>query len=401
MSIKIHHGPPGSFKTSGAVEDDLIPAIKAGRVIVTNVRGLDSLERFEAVLGDIPDTCQLIHLPTTDHEDASKNRQYWACWFHWVPHGAFILLDEAQDIWPKKWKEKDLRALDFPDGREAANAENRPFDFITAFDMHRHYGWDMVLTTPKITKIRDDIRGAAEGAFKHKNLGIIGIGGRYIEGFHLAEDSGSANSDFITVRPRKISPTTFKLYASTATGTFSDTKAGLSILANPRLVLLVLVLFGALFWTGTHPPRIGPPPAVPAASSAPPAPVLAVLPAPAPALAGPSASGAAVRLDAGPPAAPPAPLSGWRLRVVSEVSTSANRIVVFRAIREDEEVRFYEKDLIRLGYRVERVRWCMFRLEWRGASELVGCPRDTSADRRRGRDDVGGAPPALAVVRPD
>lgn len=28
MAIKIHHGPNGSYKTFGAIQDDLIPAIK-------------------------------------------------------------------------------------------------------------------------------------------------------------------------------------------------------------------------------------------------------------------------------------------------------------------------------------------------------------------------------------
>ena len=50
MSIKIHHGFPGSYKTSGAVQDDFIPAALAGRHIVTNVRGLDNEDRIREVL---------------------------------------------------------------------------------------------------------------------------------------------------------------------------------------------------------------------------------------------------------------------------------------------------------------------------------------------------------------
>nr|MVD29436.1 zonular occludens toxin [Vibrio cholerae] len=40
MSIFIHHGAPGSYKTSGALWLRLLPAIKSGRHIITNVRGL-------------------------------------------------------------------------------------------------------------------------------------------------------------------------------------------------------------------------------------------------------------------------------------------------------------------------------------------------------------------------
>ncbi|HGX3586558.1 TPA: zonular occludens toxin domain-containing protein, partial [Pseudomonas aeruginosa] len=28
MSIKIHHGPNGSYKTSAAIQDDAVPALK-------------------------------------------------------------------------------------------------------------------------------------------------------------------------------------------------------------------------------------------------------------------------------------------------------------------------------------------------------------------------------------
>ncbi|MVD25636.1 zonular occludens toxin, partial [Vibrio cholerae] len=45
MSIFIHHGAPGSYKTSGALWLRLLPAIKSGRHIITNVRGLN-LERM-------------------------------------------------------------------------------------------------------------------------------------------------------------------------------------------------------------------------------------------------------------------------------------------------------------------------------------------------------------------
>ncbi|HEJ4774917.1 TPA: hypothetical protein SMR50_006419, partial [Pseudomonas aeruginosa] len=49
MAIKIHHGPNGSYKTSGAIQDDLIPAIKKGRVIITNVRGLTRERIFQVM----------------------------------------------------------------------------------------------------------------------------------------------------------------------------------------------------------------------------------------------------------------------------------------------------------------------------------------------------------------
>ncbi|WP_375591623.1 zonular occludens toxin domain-containing protein [Chitiniphilus eburneus] len=305
MSIKIHHGPPGSYKTSGAVMDDLIPALLKGityievpdsfldqetyarrdrenqpghcwirfnkkaeaqfpdaakktlaRPIVTNVRGI-SLERIYETL---PDALPDIELITVDTSKAD-GRDRLSKWFHWVPHGAFILIDEAQMIWPKSWRETQLAQLnypandDYPNYVDAASAVNRPAHFVDAFDMHRHYNWDIVLSTPDIRKIRDDVRGAAEGAYRHKNLALLGslFKGRYMEGFHMAADSGQSASDYLTVTQRKIKKEVWGLYDSTATGDISDTKAGRSIFKNPKIIFLLGVLavcLGTVFYTG-------------------------------------------------------------------------------------------------------------------------------------------------------
>ncbi|WP_306665996.1 zonular occludens toxin domain-containing protein, partial [Klebsiella pneumoniae] len=45
----------------------------------------------------------------------------------------------------------------------------------------------MVLTTPNISYIRDDIRMTCEMAYKHSNLAVIGIKGRYKEAQHDAQ----------------------------------------------------------------------------------------------------------------------------------------------------------------------------------------------------------------------
>lgn len=252
MSIKIHHGPPGSYKTAGAVKDDLIPAIKAGRPIVTNSRGV-TLESIYDALPDAPENIELIFVDQTTKEGRDK----LARWFHWAPQGAFMLFDEAQSIFPKSWRDADLKALDYPGGFDQAKEDNRPANWIDAWDMHRHFNWDIVLTTPKINKIREDIRGAAEAAYKHKNLGLYGalFKGSYVEGMHAADDNGSASSDFqSTVKKRiKKDDPTWKLYKSTATGIHKDTTAGINMLASPKVLLplgMLVFALGYIFYTG-------------------------------------------------------------------------------------------------------------------------------------------------------
>jgi zona occludens toxin len=243
MPIKIHHGAPGSYKTAGAMADDVLPAIKEGRVIVTNVRGL-SRERILEVLPETPETIDVISVDSGTRE----GREKLATWFHWVPLGALLVIDECQSIWPKHWKDSHLDKLAFPGGIDSAESVGRPHDWSTAWEMHRHYNWDFVLTTPSIKLVRADIRECAEVASKHRNLALIGWKGRYLEGIHPAESNGS-RSDFLgEPKTRKIPKVVWGLYDSTKTGAHSDTQAFAAIWKDPKLLVALGVLALALFF---------------------------------------------------------------------------------------------------------------------------------------------------------
>ncbi|QLI83022.1 hypothetical protein HZU75_16655 [Chitinibacter fontanus] len=262
MSILIYSGAPGSYKTYSAVNEQVIPAIKAGRVIVTNIRGLTTESCLE-FFPDAPDSFEVIHVDTSLKEGRDK----FARFFHWAPHGAFIIVDEAQYVFPSRWRDRELSALDFPldetkkpadwpaetpfTAQDCAQVSNRPPDFVTAFDMHRHYNWDMVFTTPNIAKIHTEIRQAAEGGYHHKNLAVLGalFKGHYTQGYHDAQDP-SKPSSYVTIERKRANKRVFKLYKSTATGTFSDTKAGTSIFKDPKILLLLFMAIAPFIYVG-------------------------------------------------------------------------------------------------------------------------------------------------------
>lgn len=83
MSIKIHHGAPGSYKTSGAVLDDFIPAVLEGRHIITNVNGLSDADLVRDVLEEqgltVPETFKLTYLDTTINEVMEQVRRWFHC----------------------------------------------------------------------------------------------------------------------------------------------------------------------------------------------------------------------------------------------------------------------------------------------------------------------------------
>lgn len=243
MPIKIHHGPPGSFKTAGAMADDFIREARAGRVIVTNVRGV-TRDRVLDVLPDLPQSFDVIHVD----DKTEEGREKWAKWFHWVPKGAFIFVDEVQDIWPKRWRESDIRALDYPGGLRQATADDRPFCWDQAWDKHRHWNWDIVATCPSYSKVRDDIKSVADAAYKHKDLALVGWTGRYIEAMHLADDTGKNQSDFLNVQKKKVPAHVFQLYDSTSTGQFRVNANGFNLFKSPRVAFLLAVLVGALYF---------------------------------------------------------------------------------------------------------------------------------------------------------
>ena len=213
MAIKIHHGANGSYKTSGAVWDDAVPAAKAGRLIITNVRGMSS-EKFHAMFDDLPDTFDLMHI---DHETA-EGMDRIRTWFQWAPRDAFLIFDEAQTLFPKKWSAKYLDKFDFPGGMDAAKAADKPMNFLDGWTRHRHWNWDVILTTPNIKFVHPEIRDTAEAAYQHSNLKLLGSVLKFItqkdykEAMHQASENKAPTDGSNIVALRKIDKRVFKLY---------------------------------------------------------------------------------------------------------------------------------------------------------------------------------------------
>ncbi|WEW97814.1 zonular occludens toxin domain-containing protein [Pseudomonas nitroreducens] len=390
MSIKIHHGPNGSYKTSGAIQDDAVPALKEGRVIITNVRGF-TLERAYTVFPDLPNTSQIINLDLESLADLEQMRT----WFQWAPRGAFLIFDETQLLFPKSWREKDLEKFDYPGGPEAAHEADRPMGWLDAWTRHRHFNWDIVLTTPNISYIRDDIRMTSEMAYKHSNLAVIGIPGRYKEAQHDAQ-LNRPPADGTIVEYKRIKQQTFALYQSTATGKTQDTKAGKSLLRSPKLVFLLALLactigfvsyMGPLKVIGGNATQAPAKPAVASAPSAaaPPAQTAAVDPA-----ARPSAPGAVPAQPLpGRPTDPPAelnphPFAGRSITITAHLySKKKGDQYMFAFLDADgRQLDLTSWDLVGSGYAIRSKGACVAELmyeQWKQTVTCVGAtPRPAS-----------------------
>lgn len=239
MSTGIVHGDPGSFKTATLINDYLVPAVRAGRVVVTNIRGVKTREEIADIYNfELPDEGEIIYV---SFDEAGFEQM--ARFFHWAPLGALILMDEGQRVYPTRLK--DFKQYDYL----LAAQHGRPATVEDAFDSHRHMNWDIYISTPNINKIHREIRAVAEFGYRHKNLATVFsfIKGRYKRVTHIADNAGTSVSSNISTALRKIDVRCFNVYQSTATGKTKDSTASFSFIKQPK-VLLLLCILAYTFW---------------------------------------------------------------------------------------------------------------------------------------------------------
>ncbi|MBF0383185.1 MAG: hypothetical protein HQL69_19355 [Magnetococcales bacterium] len=256
MPITIYYGPGGSYKTSSALIDFFVDAAFKGRTVYTNIRGLDDRDRAVEALEKafpkgkngnkkVPEEWELIHQQSEDTE----GRTEWQTFFHRAPYGALIIIDEAQMIWRKELNASSFRQFDYPGGPEKAKDDNRPSDIRAAFEIHRHFNWDFVLTCQHLAQLHEMIRQTAEMAHKHHNVASIlpMMKGHYVVRTHPA-DSYFAEKKVINQRNRVVKKWVFDLYESTATDEVTDTNVGISLWRNPAFAFPVAGIVGLFIY---------------------------------------------------------------------------------------------------------------------------------------------------------
>lgn len=253
MTAVIHHGPPGSFKSFSIVQRVMIDALKAGRVVVTNIRGFTDVEHVAKTMGFVlPDTAKIYAVDA----DTEEGFQYIARFFQWAPAGALIVIDEAQRAYPTRLR--SFSDYDQPNdvvltddaGNPFLDADGQPIyrppTVENAFDQHRHCNWDIYLSTPNISKIHKEIRGVCEWAYRHRD--ITGIHPftkkqKWREFKHDPEFSGKAVSHYFgTPQTYSVDKRVFDCYQSTKTGKAKGSNENISIFRD-RKIQLALFLF--------------------------------------------------------------------------------------------------------------------------------------------------------------
>ncbi|MEC4724007.1 hypothetical protein HWQ46_00375 [Shewanella sp. D64] len=285
--ISFRYGGNGSYKTAYGVWFEIIPALKAGRLVVSNIEGLKSLESIEKLLGiTFPSSARLIRI----FSRSSKGLVLWQNWFNWMPIGALVVIDECQDIFSKsvgfkmektiykgvdsflpdlpadfseyfysRWQIQDPSKFDEGDtddsGATQLDTNNRllyPDNFYGAFMRHRKYQWDIVLLTPDYTSIDSGLKGCAQTAYAHRSTDSFFRKRRPRIFSHLPTVTSAkpSKSDYASVTSVKIPLEVFALYKSTGTGSFNASLADLTMLKQPKLILAFVIAIGALVYIG-------------------------------------------------------------------------------------------------------------------------------------------------------
>ena len=364
MSIVIHHGHPGSYKSFGVLQRHAIPALKEGRTIVTNIRGFDSLEKVEQAIGEtLPDEAAIFNVDTEGREA----KDYMARWFHWAPPGAMIIIDEAQAIYPAKRKDFRPENLDYPGGPDQAKQDERPADMFEAYDMHRHYNWDVFLCTPNISKVHMDIRQAAQVAFRHYSMGELlpWKKGKWREVEHDPENSGKAKSHAYGIpKEYKADPIIFKTYQSTKTGQYQSNQGPQSVFKDKRVVaylsiavisLLVFAYLAVSIFQRERTPLVTDPTAIESVD-----PTLGNALPDGPDVRRPQTDAANGPRVAG--TVPRHPLADAPLSIAGTI----NRAYLFHAQDHLGEFSITQAELFHFGYRVLYLQPCYAQLWWDG-----------------------------------
>ncbi|MCU8435793.1 toxin [Vibrio vulnificus] len=274
MAIFIRTGANGSYKSAYVVWFTILEALKAGRVVVTNIEGMEPLAVIAQRLDiEFPSTTRLIRIFSRDQDGI----ELWQHFFCWCPLGALIVIDECQDIFSKnvgfrmdkvmyrpleefldklppdyesffysRYTPADMSNLDAGEvddrGRAEYDEQGRiiyPLSFNEGFQRHRKYNWDIHLLSPDWGQIQSEIRAPSEECYFHKGRDAYFWAKRkpyiYKHQKNVSTPTIPKGKD-PNLTKQKIPLEAFLLYKSTSTGIARDSGAMNMLFRSPKIM---------------------------------------------------------------------------------------------------------------------------------------------------------------------
>jgi zona occludens toxin len=194
--ISAYVGLPGSGKSYGVTEQLIIPALKEGRAVWTNIpiNNEMCLEQFQ---------CCPIQFDT---DDIKENPRWW---FDVFDAGALLVIDECWTLWPA--------------GLKANNAREEDKEFI---NKHRHltgngFATEIVFVTQDLAQIASFDRALVETTYRAKKLTEVGADNRFKIHVYQGAVTGNLPPEKLllqTLGPFKYKKKVYQLYQSQTMG---------------------------------------------------------------------------------------------------------------------------------------------------------------------------------------
>ena len=193
MSIFAYVGLPGSGKSYGVVQNQVLPSLRDGRLVVTNLP-----LKVELLREVIPD-CQIKRFETSE---LAENPELTDELF---PPGCVAIIDECWRLWPA-----GLKVDRIPEAYKSFLAE------------HRHRvdakgrSTQIVLVTQDLAQVAAFSRQLVEQTFVHRKLGSLGMRGKYTVSVYEGNVTGLTppESKRITQTIGKYKPEVWNYYQS-------------------------------------------------------------------------------------------------------------------------------------------------------------------------------------------
>lgn len=288
MATSIFHGAPGSFKTASAFWFEVLPQLRAGRLVVTNIEGILTKESIEIALNEtFPESAQIWRLSS----QTDKGLYLWRRWFWWMPVNAFIIIDEVQDVFPddaKVFKPEELNSQGIDSLKEQLPEKFYTY-FKNAIDEYtpstdegskddtgetildenghiiypktmreanmrqRKYNWDLIYCTPAIEEVHKLIRRVTEFAYFYKYNKAL----EFIPYFkrkpriheHSPKNTGQPKKKDDPTVWRRVPIEVHKCYKSTSTGEITK-RGGLNAFKSPSFIIAFALLFFCFSYAG-------------------------------------------------------------------------------------------------------------------------------------------------------
>lgn len=245
MAITGYTGVPGGGKSFALVQDVILPGIRMGRRVVSNVAGVDEQQLIDFTLAKWPD-CEPGTLVTFDGSDA-LDPHFWPFvpgagesvadgWSESVVHdGDLVVFDEVRTYWPRRGK--------FPDA------------IVRFLRKHRHHvdasgrSTDIVLASQVLADFNLEYRGCIERTFHFRKLGNVGL--KKVYRWSMFEGSTQPKGEAVATGHGTFGKGVGDLYKTTHGdngGVEVSVDKRSNVLLQPKVIgVLVLALAGAAY----------------------------------------------------------------------------------------------------------------------------------------------------------